>query len=262
MSEIVVSGIVEKNRLVTFAETFAAKVIGEQSELVSEIKLHISGDGFHATAVDAANVAMVGPVTLAPRAFEAFDAPGSVTVGVNLTALVDRIDPADTSQLVEYGIDMETRHMNLRYGSADVSLALIDPDAIRQEPDISDLDLPNEVALSGEQLDHALTVTDMVSDHVFIDANPDDREIVFRGEGDTDDATVAYSDEEVADARVDESTTSVFSLAYMKALAKPIPDDAEVTIRFGDEFPARLTWDAFDGAFDVQQTLAPRIQSR
>lgn len=262
MSDIIVEGIVEKHRLVSFCETFAANVPGNKAPLVQEAKIHFGDEGMYATAVDAANVAMVGPATLAPRGFEHFDTRGQATMGINLTALVDRLDPAGKSDLVEFEIDMETRHMNLSYGSANVSIALIDPETVRSEPDIPDVDLPNEVVLEGSALAHAIDVTAMVSDHVYVEGYPDDRKVVFRGQGDTDDATVAYSDEEVIDADVSDACESVFSIGYMQGVSNPVPDDAEVTLQFGDELPVLLRWEAFDGAFDVRQTVAPRIQTK
>lgn len=263
MNDIVVEGIAEKQRLVAFCETFASNPAGRKNPLVQEAKIYFSDEGMYALAVDAANVCMVGPATLAPRGFEHFDATGKATVGVNLTALVDRLDPAGKTDLVSFEIDMETRHMNLAYGSADVSIALIDPDSVRQEPDVPDIDLPNTVVLEGSALSHAVEVTGMVSDHLFLEGHPDEREVVFRGKGDVDDATVAYGDDDTLDGtKVSESCESVFSLDYLKALTHPIPDDAEVTVKFGDEFPATLSWDTFDGAFTVNQNVAPRIQSR
>lgn len=262
MSETSVAhGIISKDRLEQFAETFASKSPSMDNPLVEEAKIHMDSDGFHITAVDAANVCMVGPVDFAPRGFEHYESSGRATVGINLVSLIDRLDPAPKDALVEFTLDMETRKLRLSYDDADLTLRLIDPDTVRSEPDPADLDLPNTVTLTGERLNYATEITDMVSDHLFVEGRPDDREIVFRGQGDVDDATVSYSDEGVIDAKVNEAVESVYSLDYMKALVKPIPDDAEVTLRFGNEFPLKVSWESFDGALEVRETLAPRIQS-
>lgn len=263
MSEIVASAIIEKRRLEQFAETFYSNPPGMKSPLVSEAKIHFGDDGIETTAVDSANVAMVGPTNLAPRGFDQYHSPGSVTIGVSLDRLLERLGPASSGQLIELEVDMETRHLLISYGSAEMSLALIDPDSIRQEPDVNDIDLPNKVVLTGDRLDHAIDICDMVSDHIYVKGRPDDRQVMFVGEGDTDDNTVSYGDDETLDGtKAEEECESVFSADYMKALAGPIPDDAEVSIEFGQEFPLQMEWETFDGAFTAKQTLAPRIQSK
>lgn len=260
MSEIVASAIIEKRRLEQFAETFASNPSGMEGELVKEAKIHWNDEGIESRAVDASNVAMVGPANLAPRGFEAYESPGSVTIGVNLIALLERLGPAGASQLIELEVDMETRHLRISYGSAEMSVALIDPDAIRQEPDTNDLPLENTVVITGDQFRHAIDICGMVSDNMTIEGYPDDRQVVFRGEGDTDDNTVSYGDEETHDGtQVSDEVVSRFSTDYLKALAKPIPGDELVTIEFGDTFPMELSWKTFDGAFTVEQQLAPRV---
>lgn len=263
MSEIIASGIIEARRLEAFAETFASKPPGAKTPLIHEIKLHFDRDGFHVTAVDPANITMVGPTTFHARGFDHYEAPGQAVVGVDLRTLLERISRADSDQLIEFQIDMETRNMDLSYGPADLSMSLIDHESVRVEPDVPDLDLPNTFTVTGETLSESISFADMVSEQLTIEGRPDERELVIDAEGDTDDVTVTYDDEdeELLDARIGEDAETIISLAYMKHVAKPIPDDSEVTVSFGDEFPVILEWEAFDGAFEVRQTVAPRIDT-
>lgn len=263
MSEIVASAIIQKRRLEQFVETFTSNPSGMEGELIEEAKIHFNDDGITTTAVDAANVAMVGPANLAPRGFEAYDSPGSVTIGIDLTTLLERIGPSNASELIELEVDMETRHLIVRYGEgAELSVALLDPDSIRQEPDVNEFDHPNEIVLTGSRLSRAIKICGMVSDYIDIEGNPDEREVVFRGEGDTDENTVSYGDDETEDGtQVDEGVFSRYSSGYCQAISNPIPDDQEVTVKFGDDFPLRVEWEAFDGALTVMQTVAPRVNT-
>lgn len=238
----------------TFAETLLP--------VVSECKWHWNDDGWFVRAVDPGKIALLSPIDVGTQAFEAYDAPGSATVGVNLVRLLDYIKPANADTLVELSVNMETRHLDITFGNTDTSLALIDPEAIRSEPDQPDLDLPNEIAVEGADLKHAHTMTDMLSNHIALQADPDARNVVFSASGDTDETTITLGDEDLLDARVDKDVESLFSNEYFGNLVSPIPDDAEVTIRFGDEFPMRLRYDALDGYMNVGAMLAPRIQTR
>lgn len=260
MSEIIASGIIDASALEQWAETFTAST-GSNSPLVHEAKVHFNEDGISVSAADPANVAMVAPTTLHARAFESYESPGSATVGIDLTTLLDRIDYANAGDLIEWAIDMETRHLSLEYGAAEIEMALIDPESIRKEPDEPDLPLPNTVVLEASDLEDAVEIPEMVGDHVEISCDPEAREVVFAGAGDTDSATVRFGDEELIDADVNEATMSLFSLSYLEAFVGPMPTGAEVTLELGDEFPMVWEWSALEGDFEVRQMCAPRIQS-
>jgi proliferating cell nuclear antigen len=261
MSEVVAEGIIEASRLIDWAQTFASKVPGVKTPFVTECKVHFDEDGMHVGVYDPAQVAMVGPTLLSKRAFESYNAPGRVTQGINLERLIELVKPAEGSQFVGFGMDMETRRLDIEYGQADLDMGLIDPANIRKEPDIPELDLPNTAIITGSQLDDALTVADLVADHVAIRVDVDAGSIAFTTQGDIDKGAVEYPRRECEFTDFTETTESLFSLDYLRMLSKPIPADAEVRIRTGDEYPVRFSWESMDGHFDVKQTLAPRIQS-
>lgn len=255
MSEVVAEGIVEGDRVQAFLDCF--------DPIVHEASIHLGDRGMYAGAVDPANVALT-EATLAPAGFESFDAPGSVTIGANLDAVEDRLDVANAGDLVNLGIDMETRMLQTRIRNIEQNVGLIDPDAIRNFPDdpLGADELPNYVVLEGSDFTEAIDVADKVSDHVAFRADPDAREFVIYAEGDTDDSRIAYGDEDVLDADVDAEVETLLSLDYAMDMVSPIPDDAEVTIHFGDEFPTIWQWEACDGYLSVEQMISPRIQSQ
>jgi proliferating cell nuclear antigen len=253
--DTVFHGIIAAGTLQQFVDTL--------TPLVDEARVHINDDGLVVRAVDPANVCMYAPLTLAPRAFEAFEAPGAATVGVNLQTLDERLGRANSDDLVAVSVDMATRMLELSYRSIDLEVALIDPDAIRSDPDTpDDLALPNTVVIEGQQFDDAVAVAEMVSDHIRIAGRPDDRAVEFSGSGDTDSGRMTLSDEDVLDADVPERASSLFSTEYFEELADPMPDDADVTVRFGDEFPVRLSWAACEGALTAEAMCAPRIEDQ
>lgn len=253
MSEIIASGILRAGTLQQYVDTFLP--------LVDECKMHFNDEGVQVTVVDSANAAMIGPTHLRAEGFESYEAPGSVTMGVDLQRLDERLGPSDPDDLVEYGIDMETRKLQLSYRNINHSVALIDTGSIRAEPDISDIEFNNEITIEGRDLKETIEHTAMVSQYFTIESQPSNEQAVITASGDVDDTTITLGREDTIDAKLTEREESMFSLSYLERLAKPIPKDAEVRIRFGDEFPIRWTWTAEDGAIDVQQTMAPRIST-
>ena len=227
------------------------------SVLVDECKIRLNDADLSIRAVDPANVGMVD-LTLDAAAFESYEADGGV-IGVNLAKLEDFVGMASGDQLVELELDEETRKLNIRMDGLSSTLALIDPDSIRQEPDIPDLDLAAEIVLEGAQLDRGIKAADMVSDHVRLRVDADAEAFHIAAEGDTDDVDFQLDDDLIA--LTAGAADSLFSLDYLKDMNKAIPKDAEVTIELGEEFPVKIHYAVAEGQGNVTYMLAPRIQS-
>lgn len=253
MSEIIAEAILPAETLQQYVDTF--------TPLVDEGCVHFNDGGIHTTIADPANIAMIAPAELDSAAFESYDAPGAATIGVNFVTLDERLSKAGAGELVHLAVDMETRKLTLEYGNATHAVGMIDPDAIRNEPDGPDLELPNQATLVAEDVRDALDHVEMVSDHVEIAADPDAEAVTFVGAGDIDDTTVTFDADDILWADVQAETMSLFSHDYLDELTSPMPADAEVTLTFGDEFPMLLDWEACEGHLSVHQIIAPRIQS-
>ncbi len=230
--------------------------------LVDECKIHLDAGGLSIRAVDPANVAMVD-LSLDKAAFEAYQADGGL-IGVNLNRLTDVVGLADSGQLLHLELDEETRKLHISLGGLEYTLALIDPESIRQEPDVPDLDLPATIVIEGRDIGRTVTAADMVADYVTFAAGGD-RDGVFHAmaSGDTDDVSLTLDDEEILDAPLepDERVSSLFSLGYLDDMETGIPADAAVSILLGNEMPVKLRWSAVDDDLSVEFMLAPRIRS-
>ncbi len=226
--------------------------------LVDECKIRLNENELAVRAVDPANVGMVD-LTLEAAAFESYEADGGV-IGVNLSRLSDIASMADAGDLVHLELDEETRKLHISIDGLSYTLALIDPDSIRQEPDIPDLDLPATIVLEGAQLDRGITAADMVSDHIRLRVDEDEETFLIEAEGDTDDVDLELGREDLIDLTVGPAD-ALFSLDYLKDMNKAIPGDAEVTVELGEEFPVKLHFDFAEALGHVSFVLAPRIQS-
>ena len=228
------------------------------SVLVDECKIHLDEDGLSIRAVDPANVGMVD-LDLGAAAFESYEADGGI-IGVNLSRLEDIAGMADAGQLVQLELDEETRKLHIQIEGLEYTLALIDPDSIRQEPDIPDLDLSAHVVVEGKDIDRAVTAADMVSDHIALGVDTADELFYIDAEGDTDDVHLELTRDQLIDLEAGDAH-SLFSLDYLKDMNKAIPKDAEVELELGDEYPVKLHFDIAEAQGHVTYMLAPRIQS-
>ena len=228
------------------------------SVLVDECKIRLNDEEFSIRAVDPANVGMVD-LTLEAAAFESYEADGGV-IGVNLARLEDIAGMANSGDLIHLELDEETRKLHIEIDGLSYTLALIDPDSIRQEPDIPDLDLASEIVVEGAQLDRGIKAADMVSDHIRLRVDETDEAFFIEAEGDTDDVNLKLDREDLI-ALTAGPADSLFSLDYLKDMNKAIPSDAEVTVELGEEFPVKLHYGFAEGLGNVTFMLAPRIQS-
>ncbi len=226
--------------------------------LVDECKIHLDEDGIEIRAVDPANVGMVD-LSLDASAFESYEADGGL-IGVNLVRLQDIAGMADSGQLVELELDEKTRKLHISIDGLEYTLALIDPESIREEPDLPDLDLSSTIVIEGRDIDRAVTAADMVSDHIELGVDDTDEVFYVKAEGDTDDVHLELDSEDLIDL-VPGEASSLFSLDYLQDMNKAIPKDTEVTMELGEEFPVKLHFDIAEGEGRVTYMLAPRIQS-
>lgn len=243
--------------------------------LSPEGRMNFGREGLNVALVDPATVAM-HYLDLGTGAFE--DVPsGQITLGTNLERLEESVGKAEPSDVVTLGYAADKGMTNIQYGNVSVNMAAIDPNAIRNPPEESDLEHANEFTVKRETLADALDIADMVSDHVVIECDPDGREVRFKGEGDTDDATYTFDHDDVIDAKINDETDSMFSMDYLwgrgtdaAGIVRSMPD-GEVTVRvasgekeFSDpksqgEYPLDLSYQYADGAGEVLTRLAPRV---
>lgn len=226
--------------------------------LVEECKIHLNEDSVDIRAVDPANVGMVD-LTIDTSAFEAYNGTGD-TIGIDLDRLDQIIGMAGSGTLLNINLNEETRKLNIEFDGLSYTLALIDPDSIRQEPDVPDLDLPGEVVVDIPQLHRGVTASDMVSDHISLSIDTEAEEFQMSAEGDTDDVNLGLEEDDLVDLVVGPAD-SIYSLDYLGDMVTAMPKDGEARLELGEEFPVKFHFDLADGAGTATYMLAPRIQS-
>lgn len=249
-------------------------------------------DGIHVKAVDPANVAMVN-VTMPKSAggFDKWEVPLDNqpyhVLGVNNATMFKNLK---YGRMAGKGVDSDGDPIAVRYGDGLRRLEtvitrpnqrsqrvtawnLIDPDSIRQEPDIPDLSSKlNNVGHfeSTRALKDAVGELSSHSDHVRVRADPDaNGAFQFHADGDGFFRSdfVRFTDghevEDGADGDAARAESSLFSMDYLKDIAKALHAAKmdKVVVRWGDEYPAIFQF--FNEEYGIRGVfmLAPRIQS-
>lgn len=232
--------------------------------LVDELRLHVSDDGLRYEVVDAANVAMCS-IDVPAAAFDTFDAE-ELTTGLNVGRMTTSLRAGRQRQDDDIHLSYADRHLSTtvqrEYDGAHMdlqaTLATIDPDSIRQEPDLPDLDLPATATIQRAMLRDAVDAASAITDHVRFATEGDALEI--SGEGATD-TTVAVIRDAVDGGDGDSQFSMDYTRNMLDSLAAVGAD--EITMELGEEFPMRVEWTTEWNDAEVSGVWfqAPRIQS-
>ncbi|MFC7058697.1 DNA polymerase sliding clamp [Halovenus salina] len=225
--------------------------------LVEECRIHVDSDGMRLRAADPALVALVD-LTLDAEQFEQYEASEAV-LGVNLERLSEILSVAETGDTVRMEFDERSRKLDVEVGTLSYTLGLLDPDSIRDEPDLPDLEPPAEVTLDGRHIDRGVKAAEMVSDHLRLAVDPDRETLVIAAEGDTDEVLVELGRQEVA-ALSPGPADSLYSLDYLTAINRVIPRGQTVTLELGEEFLAGFEFVVPEADQPVTYRVAPRLQ--
>lgn len=230
------------------------------SVLVDECKVRLDEDGLSIKAVDPANVGMV-ELDIPADSFESYEADDEL-LGLNLVRFQDITGMANKGDTVVMELDEETRKLLIRIDGLRYTLSLIDPDSIHQEPNVPDLDLPGDVVLPGREIRRGVKAAGMVSDHMAFGVSDEEESFYMRAEGDTDDVRVDLREDDVISLETGgETAESLFSLDYLDSMAKAIPNDAQVAVEVGDDYPVKMNFEVSGGEASVTYLLAPRIEN-
>lgn len=239
--------------------------------LVDEAKIHVTENGLFTKAVDPANVGMVD-MHLDADAFEMLTLPDGtdeLVLGVNLNRLTRQVkdinsEPVgDEAQTLHIDLDESTRKITMwaNPGSMEFTMALIDPDSIRQEPDIPDMDLPGHIELEESYFAHAVKTAKNYADHITIGMDADNSVFTMAAIGDTDDWQANLDDAHTCvDSLSAATVTSTFSLDYFDDIRKGLQSDVMIRMEIGDDFPIRMMYDFLDSNVSVTYMIAPRIE--
>ncbi|MFW5938934.1 MAG: DNA polymerase sliding clamp [Halolamina sp.] len=225
--------------------------------LVDECRLELAPEGLRVRAVDPASVAAVS-LDLHADAFDQYDAAGE-TVGVGVTRFAEVVSLADAGDQVRLALDAERRRLYVLVGELAYTLGLIDPEAIREPLDPAEMnyDCPAGLTLAGRDVSRVVAAADMVSNHLTLGVDPEGEAFYAEASGDTDDVALSFPREELS-ALSAANVESLFSLDYLRELARPIPADAAVAMELGTEQPVTLSFELADGAGEATFLLSPR----
>jgi len=221
-------------------------------QIVDECKIRFEPGGPEISAVGPANVSMV-EAELDKTALSGYSGEGEV-LGIDLGQLLDVLSLADRETGVIIELDEETRRLAVDAAGLEYEFGVIDPDSIRSEPDLPDLDWPAEIVIEVGELATAITAAGLCADHIRIRGSGD-LGYQLSATGDVDETELSLSPVEI---ERDGTADSLFSLAYLEEISGPMEET--VRIQAGEEIPLDAEYRLLDGDCHVRNLVAPRVE--
>lgn len=251
---------------------YLSEYLSAVDAIVDEMKVDVTETGFRTAAVDPANVAMV-ETSLHGSAFqdEITDAAAGQTIGLGNHVLVPVLEDA-VATVVELAYDSDTRKLDIAFdrGRYQYTHGCLDPESIRQEPTIPEMDLAFEADLNADYLRDAVQWVNEFTKRVRIGYDPDAETFWLEGQSDIDHGVYEVDRGDLGAVRKAGAADSLYSLDYLTDIVEAIPPGRTVTVRVGEEFPLKLSYNIYDEITDnggeehhgeVMFMQAPRIQS-
>lgn len=249
--------------------------------VVDESKFRFDEDGLSVRAVDPANVGMV-ELDAHAEAFEEYDLGDEEFVaGFGIGRVEKQLRNARMGKSTDDPVSMDidgtrtlvttSREYEITTLTQTNEVLNIDPDSVREEPDVPSFELPCEATIDVDAFQDVLESVNRVSDHVVIRER--DGNLIIAGRGNEDNTgefgTVADLGDvvEIRDEELYEGgEESVFSLSYMRDYASALDDGKvdEMTLVFGEEIPCRIKFERTDDEttlYEGEFFQAPRISS-
>lgn len=251
--------------ITTDGETFKP-FINAIARVADEARIHVTENGLSASIVDPTNVFMAD-IHLEASAFDTYVFNGETTLGVNANGLQSLVRRARKGSDDELTLSLRERELTASvargYENHNVvsqgTMDLIDPDALRMEPEIPDMEWNDTVTVDTSPFKDALSYAVGASEYVEISlkgVNQHTSALYMGGETDTREEMVAIDGIES-----DASAVSLFSKSYITDVLEGVTDvdPDSVDLWLGDEYPIRAVFGG--NGLTVDYIVAPRAQT-
>jgi proliferating cell nuclear antigen len=227
-----------------------SKAVELISELVTEVKIKLNEYGLSITAIDPANVAMVG-LRIPKKAFSEFDSAGSETLGVNLDSLKKILKRSSGPLVLEKKENLLYIQMEDRI-KRNFILSLIEIES--EDKEMPNLEFSSRVELQSEDLIDSITDCEVVADACSFIIK--DEKFIIEAKGLNSTRTEFSGDEAKITA---ESCKARYSLEYLQKFIKASKLCEKTILNFADDHPLRM--DVKTDNMELSFILAPRVET-
>jgi len=227
--------------------------------MVDEATFTFSPEGIRMRAMDPSRIAMVD-FEMPSTSFEEYDCEAEAKAGVNLDQFNKLVKRASSGEKLELELKPDEGRLRVRFrGRITRGFAVPLLDLGYEELPTPRISFNVQARLLADAVEEALKDAELVSDHVKIQATPD--ELVFQSSSDKGESSTTFSKEGGAllELNVKEPSRAMYSLSYLTDMMKASAASDIMELQFSTNIPLTLIFD-LPGGGRIQYWLAPRLE--
>ncbi len=235
-------------------------IVDALSGLVDEVVFIADEKSLHARAMDPSHVAMVD-FELPKMAFGEYECSGEVKLGINLEDMSRIMRRAGGGDELELSLDPEKNRLSVTFRGTSIRTFRIGLlDLTHEETPVPSITFNAEIKMTSDALKEALKDAEVVSDHVTVEASPEDLEISAAGDTGGVEVKLDKSSDALLELNVTENSSAMYALSYLMDMMKAAAASDTVTVQFSTSMPIKLEFNIIGGG-NLTYWLAPRIEA-
>lgn len=226
------------------------------SEILDEANLVVDKTGVSLLAPDRTMVSVVD-FKLLPLAFDDFQVKDAVTVGLNLSNFASILKRAKSGDKISLEYADGKLIVRVKGGSTR-TFDLPAIDVKTEKPPIDQLKFNTKVEIESGVLEEGIQDAEIVSDAVFLEAQPDIFRMHAKGDVSKAELEIRKGEEGLLSINTAEKVRAQYPLDYLKKMIKASRFADQVVLEFGKDYPLKLDFRVLD-KMQMMFILAPRV---
>jgi len=229
------------------------------SDFITEATFSLTKAGMKLIAMDPANISMV-VLEILPSAFTEFSVPKSEEVTINLDSLsqaLKRVKPTDTITLTQ-----EKNRLKITISGKSTktfSIPLLEKEG--KDRQVPELEFNATIDLDAKEFRDYIDDASIVGDAITLEADKEKLTLHAGETGRKVNIELKKGSDALINLKVKEDVLSIYSIEYLKKMARSATLADTATLRFSKDYPLRLDFKAVD-KLQMSFILAPRIENK
>ena len=232
------------------------ELFGSIGIIAPETVLHITNEGIRTSMIDTANVALVS-VDYKPSNFEKYELVESFDMGIDLKSITGLKTMIKKGSIVLFEVERsgENYWYTITIDGTETRIKALDPLTIRKEPKEPVIELKQRISFMAGSFIEGVKEGAKISDKVYLTMDNGAFTMLFEGNVTKQNRNIPVDSFNQGVPKV----RSLFSLDYVKDMAKVMNKKENVVLYMGDNHPFKMVRET--DITNITFMLAPRIES-
>jgi proliferating cell nuclear antigen len=232
------------------------ELFGSIGIIAPETVLHITNEGIRTSMVDTANVALVS-VDYKPENFEKYELVESFDMGIDLKSITGLKTMIKKGSIVLFEVERsgENYWYTITIDGTETRVKALDPLTIRKEPKEPVIELKQRIEFMAGSFMDGIKEGAKISDKVYLTMDNGAFTMLFEGNESKQNRNIPVDSFNQGVPKV----RSLFSLEYVKDMAKVMNKKENVVLYMGDDHPFKMVRET--DITNITFMLAPRIEA-